>query len=110
MRTTPMRVAIRRSVRSFMTAATFALVLSDARIGGAAQNPPADPASTLIITGDVRVPTMARIDRALVCDHAFLDREDRLCVIGIVRGLSVAALPGVNHSGAIGVKMIQEDR
>src|SRR5215471_18731782 len=36
---------------------------------------------------------MARIDWAVVCDSAFLDRQDRLSVIGIVRRLTVPRLP-----------------
>src|SRR5262245_37790410 len=36
---------------------------------------------------------MARIDWAVVCDSAFLDRQDRLSVIGIVRKLTVPGLP-----------------
>src|SRR5262245_48260619 len=36
---------------------------------------------------------MARIDWAVLCDSAFLDRQDRLCVIGITRTLTVPRLP-----------------
>jgi len=36
---------------------------------------------------------MARIDWAVVCESAFFDRDDRLCLIGISRTLSVATLP-----------------
>ncbi len=36
---------------------------------------------------------MARIDWVVMCDHAFLDRQDRLCLIGIVRRLSAPRLP-----------------
>ena len=36
---------------------------------------------------------MARIDWAVLCDSVFLDRQDRLCVIGIVRKLTVPSLP-----------------
>lgn len=36
---------------------------------------------------------MARIDWALVCDHAFFDRQDRLCLVGITRRFCVANLP-----------------
>jgi len=36
---------------------------------------------------------MARIDWALVCDLAFFDRQDRLCIVGIVQKLSTADLP-----------------
>jgi len=40
---------------------------------------------------------MARIDWALVCDHAFLDRSDRLCLIGITRQIPVPSLPLTLH-------------
>ena len=33
---------------------------------------------------------MARIEWAVLCESAFLDRQDRLCVIGIIRNFSVA--------------------
>ena len=36
---------------------------------------------------------MARIDWALLCDLAFLDRQDRLCIVGIVRKLPAPRLP-----------------
>src|SRR5262245_59728226 len=36
---------------------------------------------------------MARIDWAVLCDHAFLDRQDRLSLIGIARQIQVARLP-----------------
>ena len=36
---------------------------------------------------------MARIDWAVLCESAFLDKNDRLCVIGIVRKLTPTALP-----------------
>ena len=36
---------------------------------------------------------MARIDWALLCDLAFFDRQDRLCVVGIVRRLPAPRLP-----------------
>src|SRR5262245_41452363 len=36
---------------------------------------------------------MARIDWAVVCDSAFLDRQERLCVIGLVGKLMVPAMP-----------------
>jgi len=36
---------------------------------------------------------MARIDWAVLCDSAFLDQHDRLCVIGIVRRITVPSLP-----------------
>jgi hypothetical protein len=36
---------------------------------------------------------MARIDWALLCDHAFFDREDRLCIVGILRKLPAPTLP-----------------
>ena len=36
---------------------------------------------------------MARIDWALVCDLAFLDRQDRLCIVGIARRFPVPSLP-----------------
>jgi len=41
---------------------------------------------------------MARIDWALLCESAFLDRQDQLCVIGIVEKLTVPRLPlSVRH-------------
>ena len=40
---------------------------------------------------------MASIDWAVLCDHAFLDRQDRLCVIGIARTIPVPALPLTMH-------------
>lgn len=40
---------------------------------------------------------MARIDWALLCDSAFLDRQDRLCLIGIIRSLSVPTVPLTLH-------------
>lgn len=36
---------------------------------------------------------MARIDWAMLCESAFLDRDGRLCVIGIVRQVTAPALP-----------------
>lgn len=36
---------------------------------------------------------MARIDWALLCDLAFFDRQDRLCIVGIVRKLPTPRLP-----------------
>jgi len=36
---------------------------------------------------------MARIDWALLCESAFLDKQDRLCLIGIVRKLTPPTLP-----------------
>jgi len=33
---------------------------------------------------------MARIAWALVCDLAFFDRQDRLCIVGSVQKLSTA--------------------
>jgi hypothetical protein len=36
---------------------------------------------------------MAKIDWAVICDAAFLDRQDRLCIIGIVRDLQARVLP-----------------
>jgi hypothetical protein len=36
---------------------------------------------------------VARIDWALLCDLAFFDRQDRLCVVGIVRKLPAPGLP-----------------
>lgn len=36
---------------------------------------------------------MARIDWAVLCESAFLDKNDRLCVIGIVRKLTAPAMP-----------------
>jgi hypothetical protein len=40
---------------------------------------------------------MARIDWAVLCDLAFLDRQDRLCVLGIVRRFPVPRLPLALH-------------
>ena len=40
---------------------------------------------------------MARIDWAVVCDHAYLDRHDQLCMIGVVRSLQAPQLPLVAH-------------
>jgi len=36
---------------------------------------------------------MARIDWAVLCESAFLDKRERLCVIGIVRKLTPPTLP-----------------
>ena len=36
---------------------------------------------------------MARIEWALLCDHAFLDRDDRLSIISIIRSVPAARLP-----------------
>src|SRR5215470_16153257 len=36
---------------------------------------------------------MARIEWATLCDLAFFDRQDRLCIIGIFRTLPVPSLP-----------------
>ena len=36
---------------------------------------------------------MARIDWALLCDLAFFDRQDRLCVIGMFREIPAPSLP-----------------
>src|SRR5215813_9579028 len=36
---------------------------------------------------------MARIDWAVLCESAFLDRQERLCLIGIIRSLSVPTVP-----------------
>jgi Family of unknown function (DUF6941) len=36
---------------------------------------------------------MARIDWAVLCDLAFFDRQDRLCVIGVVERLPAPSLP-----------------
>jgi len=40
---------------------------------------------------------MAKIDWALVCDHAFLDQQDRLCLIGVARQIPAATLPLTLH-------------
>ncbi|HKE85435.1 MAG TPA: hypothetical protein VKB50_16850 [Vicinamibacterales bacterium] len=40
---------------------------------------------------------MARIDWAVLCDSAFLDRDERLCLIGIIRSLSVPTVPLTVH-------------
>lgn len=36
---------------------------------------------------------MARIDWAVLCDRAFFDRQDRLCIVGIVGTLAIPRLP-----------------
>jgi len=36
---------------------------------------------------------MARVDWAVLCELAFLDRQDRLCVVGITTTLPVPRLP-----------------
>jgi hypothetical protein len=36
---------------------------------------------------------MVRIDWTVLCDSAFLDNKDRLCIIGIIRRFPVASLP-----------------
>jgi hypothetical protein len=36
---------------------------------------------------------MARIDWALLCDAAFLDAQNRLCVVGVIDRLPVSQLP-----------------
>lgn len=36
---------------------------------------------------------MARIDWAVLCDLAFFDRQDRLCIVGITRQLPAPRLP-----------------
>src|SRR5262245_28786290 len=36
---------------------------------------------------------MARVDWALLCELAFLDRQDRLCVVGVTTALPVPRLP-----------------
>src|SRR5262245_60180500 len=36
---------------------------------------------------------MAGIDWAVLCDLAFFDRQERLCLVGIVRKLPIPALP-----------------
>src|SRR5262245_3431359 len=36
---------------------------------------------------------MARIDWAVLCDLAFFDRQDRLCIVGITRKLPAPSLP-----------------
>src|SRR5262245_5411616 len=41
---------------------------------------------------------MVRIDWALLCDHAFFDRHDQLCIISVVRSLHAPRLPlAVDH-------------
>lgn len=40
---------------------------------------------------------MARIDWAVLCDVAFMDRQDRLCVIGVTRRFPVPRLPIALH-------------
>jgi len=36
---------------------------------------------------------MPRIDWAVMCDRAFLDREDRLCLIGVIDRFASSSLP-----------------
>jgi hypothetical protein len=36
---------------------------------------------------------MARLDWAVLCDLAFFDRQDRLCIVGITRKLAAPSLP-----------------
>ena len=36
---------------------------------------------------------MARIDWVVLCDMAFLDKQDRMCIVGIVRKLPTPSLP-----------------
>ncbi len=36
---------------------------------------------------------MARIEWATLCDLAFFDRQDRLCIIGMFRRLPAPSLP-----------------
>lgn len=38
---------------------------------------------------------MAAIDWAMVCDFAYLDRDQRLCVLGVTRQIVVPTLPHV---------------
>src|SRR5262245_18175466 len=40
---------------------------------------------------------MARLDGMMLCELAFLDRQDRLCAIGIVRQLTVPSVPIALH-------------
>src|SRR5262245_48109596 len=40
---------------------------------------------------------MACIDWAVLCDLAFIDRQDRLCVIGVTRKFPVPTLPIALH-------------
>ena len=40
---------------------------------------------------------MSRIDWAVLCDVAFMDRLDRLCIIGVTRTLPVPSLPIALH-------------
>src|SRR5262245_66469627 len=44
---------------------------------------------------------MARIDWAVLCDSAFLDRQERLCLIGIIRSLSVPSVPLSVHQAVL---------
>jgi hypothetical protein len=43
--------------------------------------------------GAARGVNMARVDWAVLCELAFLDRQDRLCVVGIITTLPVPRLP-----------------
>jgi len=36
---------------------------------------------------------MAKIDWTLLCDSAFFDKQDRLCIVGVIRKLPVATVP-----------------
>jgi len=41
---------------------------------------------------------MAHIDWALLCDLAFFDKQDRLCIVGVIRQLPTPRLPlAVGH-------------
>jgi hypothetical protein len=40
---------------------------------------------------------LATIDWALLCDHAFLDKQNRLCLIGIARQIPAPTLPLTLH-------------
>jgi Family of unknown function (DUF6941) len=42
------------------------------------------------LSGDRQMP---RIDGAVICDRAFLDREDRLCLIGVIDRFTATSLP-----------------
>jgi hypothetical protein len=56
---------------------------------------------------------MARVDWAVVCELAFLDRQDRLCIVGVTTTLPVPHLPIVVNQLMMvarldGLKMIEE--
>jgi hypothetical protein len=53
---------------------------------------------------------MARCDWAVVCDHAFLDENRKMCMIGIFDRVFAAAVPAVHHHAAVVLRLIGEPR